>query len=138
MLVPIVLIVLGALAAATFVVAKRPDAKVLLDKVTPFQGVLGVVAAVWGAWQLIQLVIHISLIKLAPVSFLVGTAMVLLTVALGFLMGYALIVKYALSKNAEAAAKGEAVRAKLVTYQTPLGLAGMAVGVVGLVMTIVR
>jgi len=137
-LIPTILIVLGALAAASFIIAKQPNAKVALDKLAPYQGIVGAIAAVWGLWQLIVLLIHIGYLPAAPVRYLIALAMVLLTVGLGFLMGFGLISKYALSKNAEAAAKGEQLRAKLVTFQTPMGLAGIAVGVVGLIMIFVR
>ena len=48
--------------------------------------------------------------------------------ALGFLLGFALITKYALSKSPEAMAKGELLRLKLVSIQIPLGLIGIGVG----------
>jgi hypothetical protein len=134
MLVPIILIVLGALAAANLIIAKQPNAKVVLDKVAPYQGFIGVGAFSWGLWQLILLLIHINLISLAPMHYLVALAMVLVTLGLGFLMGYELLQQYVLSKNAEAAVQGAAVRAKLMQFQIPLGLAGIVVGVVGLIM----
>jgi hypothetical protein len=138
MLAPIILIVVSALAAASYIVTKRPDAKAALDKLTPFQGIIGVLAGLLGLWWTFDLLRHISLMSAAPMYYLLGLAVALLMVALGFLMGYGLIAKYALSKNAEAAARGEAMRMKLVKFQTPLGLAGIVVGVIGIIMAVVR
>jgi hypothetical protein len=134
MLAPIILILVGALAASGFIVAKQPNAKATMDKLAPFQGIIGIIAAIWGLWSLIQLLMHINLFSIVPMYYLITLVMVLLTLSLGFLMGYGLIAQYALSKNAEAAAKGELVRAKLVKFQTPLGLAGIVVGIIGLIM----
>jgi hypothetical protein len=132
----IALIVCGMLAIPALVVAKKPDAKKLLDKIMPYQGWIGLVVCVWGLWTLISGLIHagafISLFRSGGVRFLVFWLSLLATglmeAVLGFILGYVLISQYALSKNAEAAAKGELVRAKLVKIQVPLGLAGIALG----------
>ena len=49
--------------------------------------------------------------------------------ALGFLLGFGLITKYALSKNEQALARGQQLRGKLVVYQIPLGLIGIGLGI---------
>ena len=37
------LLVAGALAASSFIIAKKPDAKKAMDKIAPYQGIIGVV-----------------------------------------------------------------------------------------------
>ena len=44
----IVLFVCGALAASSLVIAKKPNAKELLDKLVPFQGWIGFVVCLWS------------------------------------------------------------------------------------------
>lgn len=48
------LLSIGALGVSSFIIAKKPDAKELLDKLKPFQGWIGIAAAYWGNWLLFQ------------------------------------------------------------------------------------
>ena len=124
------LIVIGALGAANLIIAKRPDAEALIEKVRPAQGWLGVVAVLFGAFGLVRILINIvALIKFAPiltVSMLGGSAV---TLALGFLLAYPLLDKHVLSANQAAAVKGAAIQAKLAPMQAMLGLAAIALAV---------
>lgn len=125
----ITLVVLGMLAAYPVVVARRPDAAVILDKIVPYQGWIGVAATLWGAWGVFDALTSLDIIGDFPllwITFFAATAMLVL---LGFLMGFSLIAKYALSKNEEAMKRGEQLRAKLVKIQTPLAFVGAGVGI---------
>ena len=51
----LILLAGGILGAANLIVAKKPDAKVLIEKLTPFQGIIGIVMLVWGVWGLINM-----------------------------------------------------------------------------------
>ncbi|MDP9195369.1 MAG: hypothetical protein M3O22_01150 [Pseudomonadota bacterium] len=133
----LVLIVVGLLASYPYIVSKRPDAAAILDKITPWQGWIGVVVAVWGVFSLVSVVLSIGLLSVVPVWWLLLLGMALLELALGFLLGYNLIVQYVLSKNAEAARKGAAIREKLIAWQTPLGLAAVVLGVLGVIFPLV-
>ena len=125
----IVLIICGALAAASFIVAKRPDAKQAIDKLVPIQGWIGLVVCLWGAWTIVSAVLSISLLSHWPVYWFTFMAVGVVEFVLGFLLGFGLITKYALSKNEQALARGQQLRGKLVLYQVPLGLAGIGLGV---------
>ncbi len=123
----------GILGAAGAIVAKKPNAKELIDKLTPYQGWIGVVMFIWGIWDTISCIRLLGIIAHAPLMwgiFLVGS---LTELFLGFLLGYGLIVKYALSKNPTAAAKGEEMQKKLIKFQVPLGFLAIAVGTLYLV-----
>lgn len=133
----LVLIVCGVLAAANLIIAKRPDATAVIDKLRPAQGIVGAIALLWGVWTLISCIIGIGAITFAPISWLVTLAVGVVETGLGFLLAYPLLQQYALSKNADAARQGEATRARLVAYQTPLGLAGIALGVLAILVGIV-
>lgn len=121
----IILILLGVLAASSMIVKMKPEAKDLIDKIVPIQGWLGLVGFVLG--------IYYTVISLISGHFsIVYIAITLLMAALGLLMGFGLISKYMLSKNEEAMAKGEAIRSKLATFQIPLGIAGIVVGILSI------
>jgi len=117
----IILILLGVLASSSMIVKMKPDAKDLIDKIVPIQGWLGLVGFVYG--------IYYTFVVVTRYFSVVGISISLLMAALGLLMGFGLISKYMLSKNEQAMAKGEAIRAKLATFQIPLGIAGIVVGI---------
>jgi hypothetical protein len=130
----ICLILCGCLAASTLIAKKQPNAKELIDKLVPIQGYLGLITLVLGLWALINLLMNVSLVHLVPLRYLVSLAMSICMIALGFLLGFGLINQFALSKNPEAAAKGAAMQLKIATYQIPLGVLGIILGVWVLVM----
>lgn len=125
----IILILCGVLGAASYIVAKRPDAKETIDKLTPIQGWLGVIVCLWGIWTVITALLHMNLLSIIPVWWVTLLATGLVMTCLGFLLGYGLIQQYALANNESAAARGEMVRARLATYQTTLGLISIGLGV---------
>lgn len=130
LLLALLLIVAGALAAASLIVQKQPNAREAIAKLVPFQGIIGIVLLLWGLWQLIELLRFFGLLmQFAPITALAYLASVLVAIGLGILLGYSLIQQYVLSKNADASRSGEAVRAKLTGIQVPLGIAGIALGV---------
>lgn len=126
----IILIGCGILAAAPLIVKMKPDAQALIEKMVPYQGIGGVILLIWGLISLIRLLIHVKmLLEWVPAWFVFYLAVCLVSIALGFLLGFALLSKYVLSKNEQAAAKGELVRAKLTKIQVPLGVVGIVLGI---------
>ena len=132
------LIVCGILAASSFIIARRPDARKLIDQLTPIQGYAGAVVCCLGLWNLVWMLLHVSLMRIVPVTYAIALATGVAMTLLGFLLGFGLINQYALSKSPEATARGAAIQQKLVGIQIPLGLVGIALGVFGLVMAFVR
>ena len=133
MLYPILVIVGGLIAASSFIIAKKPDAKELFDKVAPYQGFVGIGMLVIGVLWLLQVLPHIAAImKAAPVTGAITIATLVGTILVGFLLGYGLLSKFVLSKNAAAQEKGAAALAKIAKVQVPLGLitAGLAVATI--------
>ena len=47
------LAVLGILGASNLIIARKPDAKELIAKLAPYQGWIGAVSALWGAWGIV-------------------------------------------------------------------------------------
>jgi hypothetical protein len=133
MLDGILLIILGILAVPSLLLSKKPNAKELLDKITPFQGWIGVGFCIWGVigtiFSIIGLAGYISLGLWGIIFGITVLACSVVMAVLGFLLGYGLIVKYVLSKNEQAAAKGEQLLAKLAPMQGKFGIAAIILGV---------
>ena len=89
MLSSIIAIIGGIIAASSLIVAKKPNAQELLDKLTPYQGWIGVVLLIWSIQGILASIRFFSIIGLATsaVMFIVG-----------FLLSYALLSKYLLEK----------------------------------------
>jgi hypothetical protein len=124
-----VLIALGLLAASSSIVARRPDAQSYIDALVPFQGWLGFITCLWGIWIVFNAVLHLDWLGYAPIWWITFASSGVLEFALGLLLGYALLTKFLLSRNAEAMKRGEQVRLSLVPYQTTLGYLAIVLGV---------
>jgi hypothetical protein len=133
----ILLIILGILAVPSLILSKKPDAKALLDKLTPYQGWIGVVFAFWGVWGIISSILTIGWLGTWPVYWIIGLLVALLEFSLGFIMGYALIASKLLSKNPTAAEKGEQLLAKLLPLQGKLGIVAIILGIVQIVCSFI-
>lgn len=137
MLYGILLICLGLLAVPSLILSRRPDAKEVFDKITPYQGWIGIVFCIWGLWEIISALLNIRWLSIVPISWLLWLATGVVTAALGFILGYTLIQHYALSKNAEAAEKGAELLAKLRPQQGKLGVAAIVIGILAVISSLV-
>ncbi len=130
MLSSIIAILGGILASSALIISKKPNAKELIDKLTPYQGWIGVILTFWGIWGMIQLILNIGSIGLVwGIALGVST----LEFIVGFLLAYGLISKYLLEKNETAKAKGQALRLKLTKYQVPSGLTLIVLGILSFI-----
>ena len=129
MIYGITLIILGLLAAPSLLLSKKPDAKELLDKITPYQGWIGLAFCFWGVWGIIQAVLNMGLLTTFPIWWITWVASSAVEAVLGFILGYGMINQLLLSKNEQAKEKGEKLLAKLAPIQGKLGIAGIAVGI---------
>ena len=140
MLSAILLIVLGLLAIPSLILSKKPDAKELFDKVAPYQGWFGLVWAVFGIIDIVRCFLNIGWLGLGTygiVLWVVWLLVSVVTACLGFILGYGLIQKYALSKNEKAAAAGEQVLAKLLPLQGTMGIIAIVLGLLALIANII-
>ena len=119
----------GVLSAANIIVGKKPNAKELIDKLVPYQGWIGAVMFFWGIWGLINILGHLGYIGMyfSSLGGIIMIIAILTELVLGFLLGFGLITKYALSKSEAAMEKGQAIRAKLSKFQAPLGIVAIVV-----------
>ena len=123
----------GVLASSGFIISKKPNAKELIDKLTPYQGWIGAVMFGWGVWETIHFVLNLGGLLKTP-GFMAFYLLVMISdLLVGFLLGYGLITQYAFGKNEKAKEKGAQVRAKLVKIQAPLGLLAIVAGILYLV-----
>lgn len=131
------LILLSILAVPSLILSKKPDAKELIDKIAPYQGWIGLIGCLWGVWGIIHFILNIGMIGSLPIWWIVAMAASVTLAALGFILGYNLIAKYALSKNEAAKAKGEALLQKLASVQGKLGILGLILGALTIVVDII-
>jgi hypothetical protein len=127
------LAVLGILGAAGLIIAKRPDAKDMIDKLVPFQGWIGAVSALVGVWWIIQAVLNIGWLSIVPIFWITFAASAVLQFALGMLLGIGVLKTFI--KNPEANKRMDQTVSKLMPYQTKFGIAAIAVGVWTVVAT---
>ncbi len=125
----ITLILLSIIAVPSLLLSKKPNAKELLEKIEPYQAWIGMVFCFWGIWGIISAVINIGWLTKAPLCWITFLAGNIVSAALGFMLGFGLISKYFLSKNADAKEKADALRVKIAPKQGKLGIIGIIVGV---------
>ena len=136
----ITLIFLSLVAVPSLILAKKPNAQELLDKVAPYQGWIGVVFCFWGIWGLISLLLNLGWLGYGIygiISWVTWLSYAVVETTLGFILGYSLIVKYVLGKNEAAKEKGAQVLAKLTPLQGKLGILGLIVGVWCIICSII-
>ena len=118
----------GILAASGFFVSRTRNAQQLIDKLTPYQGWIGIVMFGWGVWETIQSVTSVGMLSVAPLQWVFWLCVAIADLLVGFLLGFGLITKYALSKSPAARTRGENIRAKLAPYQGLCGLFAITMG----------
>jgi hypothetical protein len=130
----LVLVLLGALCVPALVAQKSPNAKALLDKVVPFQGIFGFVVFIWGIWVIIQIILGLGLIGTAfPFGLILWITLLadgILSLLGGAILGWSLIQKYLLAKAPEnIRAKAEESFAKVIAFQPKIGIVAIIFGV---------
>jgi hypothetical protein len=128
MLAGLITICGGILAASALIIARSPNAKQLIDKLTPYQGWIGIVMFGWGVFELLHVVSGMSLLSVRPLFWVFWLASGVADLTVGFLLGFGLITKWALSGSPQALARGQAIRAKLAAYQGALGVLAVITG----------
>src|SRR5512139_1195939 len=125
----LVLIVGGILAISGLIVAKKPDAKQLIDKLLPYQALIGVGLLALGVVNLLRaLGNHVfSLLSIFPLFGLSMLAMIVTSILLGFMFGMPQIAKW-MPGDGGAEQKGLELSRKLAPYQVILGIVGIVAG----------
>jgi hypothetical protein len=130
------LIVLGILGASSLIIAKRPDAKQMIDKIVPYQGWFGAVSVFWGIFDLIEAVLGMGLMAVKPpiglLYWILWLASGLLQISLGLLLGVGVLKSFI--KDATAQAKMDQTIVKLSPFQGTLGFISIGVGIAFVVL----
>jgi len=122
------LILLSIIAVPSLILAKKPNAKELLDKIEPYQGWIGLIFCLGGVWGVISSVLNMGWITSYPIWWITLLAGSLVQAVLGFMLGFGMINKLILSKNEAAQQKAEELREKLAPKLGKLGVFGLIVG----------
>ncbi len=130
------LAILGVLGASNLIIARKPDAKELIGKLAPYQGWIGAVSALWGAWWVIDAILNLGLIAHAPIWWAIWLATGAVMLLLGFLLGIGVLKTFV--KDPKAHAKADEMMTKLAPYQGTLGLIAIGLGVWGVIWTILH
>ena len=120
------LFVLGLLGAANLVIAKKPEAKELIAKIAPYQGWIGLICALWGVWWVINMVLNLGWLSTMPIAWATGLVDGLLMAGLGAIFGVGTAKMWV---KGPAAAKLDETVAKLLPWQSKLGLVALAMAV---------
>jgi hypothetical protein len=119
----LLLIAGGILAVSGLILAKKPDAKALIDKLVPYQASIGVALLALGTFNLLRS-LGFDLIKLTPLYGLAWLAMIITSILLGFLFGMPQIAKWIPDQGA-AEQKGMQLMKQLAPFHVMLGLVGI-------------
>jgi len=79
-------------------------------------------------WGIITSILNIGWLTTAPIWWVTLLAGCIVEATLGFMLGYGLMNKLFLSKNASAMEKADLLRKKLAPKQGKLGILGLIVG----------
>lgn len=125
----VLLIFGGALGASALIVAKKPDAKAIIDKLVPFQALIGVLLLALGIVFFLASgpVAMFKAISVTPLPAVAGVGGVIVAVILGFVFALPQIVSITGQEQ-----RARELAEKIFPFQILLGLAAAACGVVGL------
>jgi multisubunit Na+/H+ antiporter MnhC subunit len=125
----------GILGVSGLIVAKKPDAKALIEKLVPFQAFIGVGLLAMGIWALLQIgpINMFKVIKVMPIISLTAIASSYGSILLGFLFGMPQIAKWIPGESA-AETKAAELSKKLAPYQLILGAIVLGAGVLALLL----
>jgi MFS family permease len=126
------LIAAGIVSIANLIVAKKPDLKDKLDKLTDYSGYIGSVILLAGLWGLVDgliiskfYTVHAgAFLKVFPVMAIAIFLFPPVCIVLGLLQGLPKIAEW----TGKDLSKVEEVAQKVAPFSVPFGIAGIAVG----------
>ena len=125
----LVLIVGSILALSGIIIARKPDARALIDKLTPYQALIGVALIILGVVNFFVMLPRLTdIFKLNLIRAAAGLTVVGVSILLGALFGMPQIAK--LIPDASAEQKALRMSQQLAPYQVMLGLIGLVASLV--------
>ena len=125
LITPILLILGSILAISGLIIAKKPDAKALIDKLSPYQAAIGVAMLATGIWWVLRWggylvdVFKFNAILAAAIWAVIGSS-----ILLGALFGMPQIAKW-IPGDSSAEQKALELSQKVAPFQVLLGLIGL-------------
>jgi hypothetical protein len=129
------LAVLGVLGASSLIIARKPDAKEMIAKLTPYQGWIGAISALYGAYWTLEAVLGMGMLAHFPLMWAAWFATGAVMLLLGFILGIGIMKTFV--KSPEAHAKADAMLLKLTPYQGTLGLVAIGLAAWDLIRTFI-
>jgi len=126
---PVLMVVLGILGAASLIIARKPDARELIDKLAPYQGYMGAVGAIWGVWVIIHAVLNLGTWGVMWWATYLATGIIM--AGLGLLLGVGMLKTW--FKDPAAQQRMDQLIERLAPKQGILGLVGIGLGAWSLV-----
>ncbi|HVK88828.1 MAG TPA: hypothetical protein VM513_32130 [Kofleriaceae bacterium] len=129
-----ILLIVGAiLAVSALIVAKAPDARAVIDKLVPFQALIGVGLLAVSVVQLLRGLKFLDTMKDAPVPGLAWLAGSAGGIVLGFLFGMPQIAKM-IPGDSPAEQKAQELSRKVAPYQVIIGVICGGAGILMLLL----
>jgi hypothetical protein len=148
---PLALIIAALVCLSSFIISKKPEAKQLFDKISPYQGFLGAGLFVWGLYDLYHYVFESwqydksrfgllwSGVKVggfsSPTDKLAAIALIgyiVCEILIGFMLGFGLIATW-IPGEGKAEKKAVEIQKKLLTFSLPIGIAGVVFAILWIV-----
>ncbi len=129
----VLLVCAGLLGASALIVAKKPDAQRIIDKLVPFQALIGAGTLVLGILELLRVgpKALFEIIRLMPVF----GATVLCAIGSGILLGFMFAVPL-MGRLGAGQQKAVELSAKLAPWQLLIGLVALGSGLLLLLFTL--
>jgi hypothetical protein len=129
----LVLIAGGILAASSVIIAKKPNAKDLIDKLVPYQAMIGVAMLGLGVVHLLWWLGRglFGMIGHVPLYGLTMLALTVTSILLGFMFGMPQIATWMPGQGATEQ-KGMELAKQLAPYQVILGIVGLGAALLAL------
>jgi hypothetical protein len=128
----ILLVVLGLLAAENFIVSKIPAAKDLIAKLRVYEEAIGITGMVIGFLSFLEWLSWLPHLNLFLLRGLIALASVLVAFALGLIFGLEALRRNLKDPTPAVIIHLDGIRFKLVPYKELLGLAGLVLGIISI------
>ncbi len=125
----LILLLLGAMCATEEISKYRPSLRIALEAVSPFRGYIGIAGMGYGSILFLRTLSEIGLFPLIPFVYMATVSASLVCMAAGALLAYPTLSSFFTDPlSEEKRLELELLHKKLLSYQTTLGYAALALG----------
>lgn len=127
-LFPLLALIVGLISAANVFIARMPNAKQVIDKISPYQATLGLVALVWAILALVSWAGMPG--RMGFVTNVTSLVCLASSIVAGFLLGFPLLQTYIFDDMSEnARRKSDNLRKALLPFHVLAGLTAFGSGI---------